>query len=85
MNQFLRSGSKNARREEVHKMCRFANWAQLNFDGVERIENIGKKQVHCFYNYLRSQKKTKNTIYKYSLSINKLWLVAGKKGEAPSP
>jgi len=59
MNQFLRSGSKNARREEVHKMCRFVNWAQLNFDGVERIENIGKKQVHCFYDHLRSQNKTK--------------------------
>jgi len=85
MNPFLRTGPKRSRREEFKKLETFAEYLIKYQHGVIRVENIGRRHVYEFYNYLERNKLSKNTIDKYARIITKFWEFSGRKGSCPSP
>ena len=85
MNRFSRQGSLSARREEIAKLNRFADWLTSHQRGVKSIENIGRRHIHEFYDYLISNNRSLATRHKYYLSIKKLWVETGRAGCPPQP
>jgi len=80
MNPFKRRGAKQARNEEVQKILRFAQWANENGKRVESIENLGMNHVERFIRHLDEKGRSRQTRYKYFLSIKKLWEFSNKRG-----
>ncbi len=85
MEQHVRRGSKSARREELKKLLRFAEWLAQTRPGVSAIDNIGRRHVYEFYEHLVLEGRSETTIYKYYLAISKLWAAMDRRGSPPEP
>jgi len=85
MGQHVRRGSKSARREELQKLLRFVEWLVQTRSGVSAVDNIGRRHVYEFYEYLLLDGRSETTIYKYYLAISKLWTAMERRGRVPKP
>jgi site-specific recombinase XerD len=85
MNIYMRSGAKKSRRDDIKKLHTFAEWLFSTKHGVTRVENISRRHIYEFYEYLFSQNLTNTTIEKYSRVIKIFWVHSERKGKPPQP
>jgi len=80
-HDFVRHGGKTNRRKQRERMLSFAKFAAAS--GAPAMKEVGKKHVIAFYREHRDRKES--TKYAYHLAIRKLWKLAGKPSEPPTP
>lgn len=81
-HKYVRHGGKRNRRQQVRRLTSACDWIAKNH-GINRIEQIGKRQVIDFYRNHRHL--AQGTIMGYYYAFRELWEWLGRPGIPPEP
>lgn len=81
-HSYVRHGGKRNRRQQVGRLVAACTWIAANH-GLNKIDQIGKRQVIDFYRHHREM--ANGTLMGYFYAFAELWEWLGRQGDPPRP